>query len=468
MPIVNLPSNPPHPEPIPKQNVSLTAPAYRHSVVDTQITPLQALLTHIEGSSWIGDYYSQVISADEELSEFQPNQLSAYQQLHLIKNYELKLQSSLSFSTESDTAILNITGDAIMYPGIIPNRGDTWIADIGDGRAGQFTVTNVEAKSLFKQTCYQISVQLARFIDKELIDNLNNRVVKTSYFVKDYMLYGQNPLITEEALVAKNNLEDLEKKMFNHWANFFFSTEFNTYLVPGQVGPTYDPYVTRLIFTLYNLDEHKSLIRAKLLNVDGVPHVNQKSIFDALMDRDNLLIEDVMRNANLLWTGFFNEHTLLKSIRYSGIHYVVGATNITNSVDVDYTIPFLVEGTPYKQLNDFNVNLASTIYNNVIDDFTYPGEEPLPPSSTYLDDEVPLLHSVLSTSTYIFSPDFYDNTPDGYSKIELLVKEYLNTGVVNRTVLYAICSSYREWGRMEKFYYIPVLLLLIKVAKRML
>ena len=80
MPIVGIPPVPvvtPQPSP-----VQVADAAYRHSVVDVKSTPLAALLTHIEGATWVVDYYSQVLSADEELSEYQPGQLPPYQQLY--------------------------------------------------------------------------------------------------------------------------------------------------------------------------------------------------------------------------------------------------------------------------------------------------------------------------------------------------------------------------------------------------
>lgn len=465
MPIVNLPPNPPLPESIPKQNVSVVAPSYKHSVVDTQVTPLQSLITHIEGSSWIGNHYSQVVASDEELSEFQPNQMTPYQQYHLIRDMESKIQGGLNFSTDSETGVLTVTGTVIYYPSIIPNRGDVWIADIGDGRAGQFTIISVEAKSYFQQTCYEAQLELARFVDPALIENINNRVVRTSYFKKDFLVYGQNPIIAEEAVVAFATLTQLETQMLNHWMQLFFSGEYNTFMVPGQEGPTYDPYVTRLMFSMYNTVDHPKFTRAKLLNVDGVAHVTQPCVFDALMKQDNTILDDAMRGCQLISTLVFNEHTLLKTIRYSGIHYVVGAKEIIQSVDTDYAYPNYIIGAAFKNLQDFDIDAASIAYNNVIGEFVYPGEEPLPPSSVYVDTEVPMLHAILATSTYIFSPDFYDNTPDGYSKLEHLVKEYLVNGNINRTVLYAVSNGFKTWGRLEKFYYIPVLLLLMKVAK---
>ena len=468
MPIVNIPANPPQPTPPkPLEKVSVTSPDYRHSVVDTKITPLASLISHVSGSSIVGDYYSQVVSADEELSEFQPNQLAPYQQYHLIKDLESKLQGSLNTSIDSATGVATITGSAIIYPKLTPNRGDVYILDTGDGRAGQFTVTNITILSLFKETCYEIDIELSRYVDQALIDNINSKVVKTSVFHKDFLVYGQNPIIAEESLVALKELKALENTILNHWINSFYSVEFSTFMVPGQEGATYDPYVTRMFFHIYNTTDHRVFNKVKIINVDGVKEANQLSIFDVLLQRDISLLPDVFRTPFLIDTGSFSTDPLLKSARYSGARYVVGAKKTLANVDDEYApIPTLTTGIEMRELNDYDFSLASGIYNNLINDFVYPGEEALPSSSVFVTEEVPYLHAIRSTSPYVFSPSFYDNDVNGYSKFEHLVKVYLNDGTINRTVLYGFCNSFQSWGRLEKFYYMPVLLILIKVAQR--
>ena len=189
MPIVQLPANPPRASQAKPNPITITTPDYRHSIVDSRVTPSSALLTYIEGMSWYVDYYSQVLGGDEELSEFQPGQIAPYQQYHLIHRYELKLQDSLSTNINDESGLAEITGSAIIYPFMMPNTGDAFIADIGDGRAGQFTITSVTPKSIFKQTCYEINFQLSRMVDAELVELLATHVVKTSHYERDYVLY---------------------------------------------------------------------------------------------------------------------------------------------------------------------------------------------------------------------------------------------------------------------------------------
>ena len=156
MPIVEVPASPPVPEtPLPQQiNAKIAEEHQRNALVDSKVTPYAALLTHIEGSSWFVDYYSQVLGADDDVTPYQPTQSAIYQQYLLIKKFELKLQGSLSVSDDSDTSVMTVTGSATVYPYMKPNKGDAFIADIGDGRVGQFTVDGITKQTILKETCY--------------------------------------------------------------------------------------------------------------------------------------------------------------------------------------------------------------------------------------------------------------------------------------------------------------------------
>lgn len=467
MPIVNLPPNPPEILVTPKSGVALTSPSYKHSIVDSKVTPHASLITYIEGSNFYGDWYSQIVSSDEELSEYQPNQLLPYQQYHLIKGLQTKLQDSLSFSNDPETNVLSITGTLRLHPHLKPNRGDVFIADVGDGRAGQFTVTEATQLSMFKETCYEVQITLARWVTQELNDNINLRVVKTSFFYGDYLLYGQNPIVAEESIIAQRTLTELEKDLFALFNKQFFSLNFRTYMVPGQLGPTYDSYVTRTLLKIYDVNDHPNLLKLKVINVDGLPYVFEYNVFDAIIFRERAKLAEAFKEFWLLNTGCFSNHVNFKSIYFSGIHYTVAAKDNVSNVDDEYTLHNYMVGINLRDLGDFSIDLASALYVNSIDDFLYPGEEALPNGSVYLSDEVPLIHAISSNTSYVFSQSFYNNDYTGFSKLEHLVSTYIDTGDINRTVLYAFCRSVREWGRLEKFFYIPVLLILLKASKRL-
>jgi len=466
MPIVNLPANPPKASLPTTKTVQITPAPYQHNVVDSRVCPNTALLTHIEGSSMRGDFFSQVLGGSEELSEFQPSQISPYQQYHQIKNYEIKLQGSLSTSSNDEDTVMTVTGTAIIYPFLKPNRGDVWISDIGDGRAGQFTITSVSPKTIFKETCYEINIELSRYADEALITLLESKVVQTSQYVKDFLTYGQNPIISDIAMAARKTLSAFHKSLLTQWVSLFYSTEYKTFLVPGQVGPTYDPYVTKAILRMYDQRDHPIMQKVKELNVDGAPQVFQNSVWDAILNVNEDALLDAFVEGHLISATQFNDHAYMDGVRFSGINYIVGAKVTPSSVDKDYKAQSDIPGFPFKDLMDHPVDLATISFINALPDFVYDGDSPLTASNAFLTDEVPAVHAIAVSEGYFLSKHFYENTIAGMSKLELFIRDMLTSRNPNKTALYGFCESARTWGRLEQFYYIPVLLAALKVASR--
>lgn len=463
MPIVNLPSNPPVPETPVREPIQLTDVGYKHNLIDASVTPLSAMITHIEGSTWPGDYYSQILAGSEEVSPFQLGQMPPYQQYHEIKNCQLKLQGGLSNSVDGESGVMTMTGTALVYPCMRPNLGDAFLADIGDGRLGQFTVSSPPVpKTIFKETTYEIQLTLTRFADAELVDAIRKRVVKTSYFVSDFLVYGQNPIISAEALASKELFERKLKELRNLWLKMFYSTEFKTIAVPGQASACYDPYITRAFLDIHDQSDHPLISKIKVLNCDGIDEAHQTSIWDVLLKQDSTLLYTAFKTPTLTSVSNFHWMPHFESIQYSGLSNVVVSALESATVDRDYSSQVPITGHLYRDLMDMQIDIASTIYLNSFDEFHYPDEDVLSPESFYLDTEVPLIHPIANHGGYVLSKGFYDEDVEQMSKLEILVKQYVDTeGIVNLTVLMAFCNSAKEWGRLEKFYYIPVLMILL-------
>ena len=144
-----------YPDPVAPKTPSTVAVAdkeYSHSIVDTKQQPLNSLVTRIAGSSRDVDYYSQVLSGAETPQTYSVNLAPHLQQYRLIEDFEIK-QQDFDYSFSDETNEVSGSGTALIYPPLIPNIGDVFIADIGDGRVGLFSLTRVEKKSIFNQAC---------------------------------------------------------------------------------------------------------------------------------------------------------------------------------------------------------------------------------------------------------------------------------------------------------------------------
>jgi hypothetical protein len=464
MPIASVPPIPTAPRDV--SQVDIQEPRYKHSIVDTQITSYAALISHIQGSSYIVDYYSQVVSTDEQLMDFQPNSLAVYQQYRKIVKMELKLQGSLNTSFDADTHTATVTGTAIVYPFIRPNKGDAFIADIGDGRAGQFTVTESGSLSILNETCYEISFMLARYADENITTLLDNRVVDTVYFEKDFLTYGQNPVLTSEEMANVQRIDSLDKDLLTHWLGLFTSQHFRTILLPGQERPVYDSYVINALFSVLNIDEDIRLKRIGIKNVEGLHPMSKMDFWTALIYTDENRLYDCFKRYMLASAQTLDKYPVFNSIRYSGIGYFIYPNYEHDTVDSDYRPLEAGQSTLLlRSLQDSAVDLASLTFNNALKEFLEPVE---PASNIYLSDEVPSIHPVTVDDGYVLSLHFYNDNVDGMSKLELMVRDYFKTQSVQLPLLFSFAESIRHWGRLEKFYYIPILIMLLKYAKRTL
>jgi len=78
---------------------------------------------------------------------------------------------------------------------------------------------------------------------------------------------------------------------------------------------------------------------------------------------------------------------------------------------------------------------------------------------------IPYYHPVLKDDFYVLSRAFYEDTADK-SVLEILVKDYLKMQTLDLDKLYRLTETFKKLGRLEQFYYGPILMVLIKEADR--
>lgn len=437
MPIVNVPPNLPElpPDPI-AINARISDVPFKTNVVDSKVTSFSALLTHISGMSWIVTYYSQVLGLNDSLKAYDPTTSPTYQQYHRINAYELKLQGALDPSHDTQTNESTLTGTATLYPFLKPNVGDALFGDIGDGQTGQFTVTAVTEKTLLRQTCYEISFTLARYVTPTIQENISEKVVKDTYFYRDFMIYGQNPIVATDDYNALMNLRSLDKDIIDDWLYEFFSNEHTSIIVPGQSTSVYDPYVLKALMMLTDAMDNSLINQIKQFNCQDRRIDRYMSVWDALMNQSGTQLRRCFRKYNTVSGGWFSRAPLFGSARYCGVGR------------------FVIPGE-----NDSNVD-SQLVRNSV------GAGEPLENSYVVPDRSVPGMDiPVQGGEYYIFSEAFYTGV-GVVSQFEHLVKLYMSGGAVDYMLLYNFCNTRLDWGPLERFYLSPVLVVLLRYALR--
>lgn len=436
--------------PTPKLNPpNIKSPELVNNFVDTKLTPLTHLVTNIEGSKWVVNLYTQVIDRDDALAGHDIGQGAVYQQYKLIKGFELKVSNPLSTSQDQESKSMNVTGSAHCHSLVICNHGDMFIADVGDGRSGLFQITLSEKKSIFSDSVYYLEYALISYVDAEpeTIRDLDSKVVLSLNYVKDYINYGQNPLIADNEFNALQKLQDLQKNIITAYYRWFYNEDRKTFLVPGQDNSTYDHYLNNFLMSVLENNDHPKVRQTKIYNVQDDLYLKEPTLLQAILDRDLVLLDVVNKKMGLVNARLFSIDPMLEGIRYSRIAYVVYPSEpytLFGSLSTGIT-PKPLSNVALLNVSSMKDSTTELIENNILTDLVKPVT----------------IHPVLKDDYYILSNEFYNNGQN-MSKLEILIKKYFNENVVNAVEIQDVVKDYNNWGGLERFYYIPLIIAMTK------
>lgn len=461
MPILDVkPTVPPKAVPVKPTAIAATV---RNAVVDSRYIPMSSLLTHIEGASWTVDYYSQILDLDDETSDLQLNQHAVYQQYKLIRHLELKVQTELGYQQDDQARTALVNGSATLYPGIKPNNGDIFLADVGDGRIGVFTITRTEKKAIFKDTCYQIDYTMRDYLTPEYRDALAKKVDIETVFVRDFIHHGQNPVLATSDFEQITSLNAGYTNLLHQYLADFFNVEYQTLCVPNQANVTYDPFMVKSILTVLDNSHSNTIMRIRSLNVDGNVRYRENNLWTCLTQLNGDIRELCFHKAGLSPSSIFTESAQFDGIYYSGIQDVVypldGSTLAV--VDTRYCVEDpLIPGRLLPGIAR-NRELRRVLVNKELKGFHY-----APTDAPVGIESLPDIHPVNKDDYYVLSQAFYEDSSVGLSKLEHLVLCALSGESMHKPTLLSLVNTSKRWNNLERFYYIPILFILIKTALR--
>lgn len=441
--------------------VNVAAPEYKGVTVDTYKTLLSKMLVYVEGSSMITEYYSQVLGADSELNPSEPDLPTPYQQYIKVKEFEIKVTDPLSHSQDPETNEFTIVGGGTIYAGVIPNVGDMFLADIGDGREGVFTITLSDKKTLFTSSVYSIEYRMTGVNADEVRGNLEDKVVKVTYFRKDFVTTGQNPIIIEETVLSLEKITSALEDIKQYYFSKFFSNEFSTLILPNQPDTVYDSFLVKSISDLFNVGDHPVISKIRYLNVEGNDALKQDTLWTALLNLDKRYLSNAVKNMWTISTNYWSSYPVLKTIRFSGISNIMYPTVPLTTVDAQYVGGEAIVGV---YITD------SARYDVTGELIPWVDPDPLPPvvdGDPYIP-VIPLIRPVTIDNFYVFSEAFYNESEEGQSVLEVQTNNLLNNRTIDLAQLYRICEEYKTWSLLDQFYYLPVMIIILKVVLRKL
>lgn len=455
MPILsNRPSSTPPPETLdsPKEPV-VTEPSYRGETVDTKYESRRSLLTHVEGSPWQVTYYQQLVAQDSELSAQQLDKDPVYQQYTRIRHLELRVTSELSHDQRDDTKSFDVTGTAILYPPMVPNKGDMFLADIGDGREGVFAVAQTERLSIMREACYQIQYTLVSFSTEERRTDLEAKTVKRTHFIKRLLEHGEDPIVVDDTYHQYLSLQEYWGRLLGRYMGQFYDKSTSTLLVPNQDCPTYDPFLVKFIASFISSTQQPLLRHTRKYAVD-LPNRNLPwTLWDAILNVSDAMLPMVEEQLSLVPSQCFGVLPQYEGVHFSNVARVVYPHNPKEPL-------YPTEGLASGQAPPTNLNHQfDTTRLNTLAEY---------PTSTGTDGTVlpPAIVPVTRDGYYVLSEAFYRGDKERQTQLERLVQGTLNREAINQSTLTDLCDQAHRWPLLEQFYYVPLLLVMIKMAVR--
>jgi len=418
----------------------------RGIVVDSKYTPAQSLISHVLGALWNVNYFGQITDKHNDVRTQDLGQSGVYQQYQLIKNLELKVTDALTQSQNTQNNAMEVTGSAVIQPFMIPNVGDMFTADVGDGREGVFSITNTEKQTILKDSVYLINYTLLYYSDLEpqRRQDLSDKTIVSYNYVREFVNFNQDPKLIDEDFNAYIQLEGIFKRLANEYTRRYFKSEFSTFIIPAQSAYSYDHFVTKAVTAVLSTLDTPEMVLVRKLNLDDHLYLKQPQIFEALLKRDINLLPMCNKVMGLASRSTSNLDAMFDTFRYLGIAYFVYPQN----PDISENNP--KDQKPYSCSSQITVSVIPTT-NTMTDTITVAGQQVL-------------FIKPITPDSYVFSSQFYEGHPQSF--IEALVKDYLQKKDINPLSVFKLTEKISGWGPLEKFYYIPVILMLIRAVIR--
>lgn len=427
--------------------------AFRGITVDTNYVPSSAMLTWVEGSNWSVDYYSQLLGEDNEPTPQALDRDPPYQQYQRIKHMDLKVTDPINFDQDPTNRTMTVTGSATTFPFLVPNVGDMFTADIGDGRTGAFTVTEARRQTILRDSVYTIEYELVEELTEARQEDLERKTVKTLRYSRRSLHSGCGPFVTDAEFERQLTDQQWIDDLFADYLRDFFSRNHSTLLVPDQSQPTFDAFVVWALLQLFSPQTVPIMRRVKDLNVMAERVMFQTTVWDALLRCRESALAYGVEQVCLASTARFAGRPTLQSLGYTGIPYVVFPANTASDVDTEY---YRGGDTPPagQALRSPQTQTDHDYFQRRDDGDLDPVERP------------PAIHPVTQDDYYVFSEAFYTGNEEEQSQLELLAGEALNGEALTRTRLNQVLADIDRWAPLERFYYVPVVLILLKLASR--
>lgn len=456
----------------------------RRSVVDSSYVPLSHIIVNAEGDKWPVNYYKQHNGLNDEMMPLAKGTAAPHQQYIKINDFIIHVTSPLTQQQDQETKEFTVNGEGTVYFGLIPNKGDMFVADVGDGRAGMFTVTETERLSYSKEACYRISYVMVDFLTPAIESQAEDKVVRTYYFELALVELHESPYLTEDDYLTYINLNEQESFITDYFNRKFWSRVAGTIAVPAQRELTHDAYHAYFCGNV-GLGSTRNPIQ---YYTNGYTRISEiYSIWDVFRDMDASQLSYVHPTFGITSARNFYEVTIARGITWSQFKYTVYPTSDFFTPDdweaIRCTTTPIKDGSTGTTDESMYSNGANMLDQGIIDKYRFKLPRDITDGDSSGDGNTdggdgdgsddtnkPTGDNIFPTlgedQHYVFTKAFYEQDDRNASKFERVALAMLRGEPILSKDVAQFCSLIRKIGLVEQFYYIPILLLMIKYSKR--
>jgi len=269
-----------------------------------------------------------------------------------------------------------------------------------------------------------------------------------------------------------NNARKLEEywhDMQYYYFHQYFSHEHKTLIIPEQGFVTYDHGLTDFVKTVFETTEDTPVLSIRQLNIGDDRLLKHHSLWTMLLRRDPKLMKHIYKEVGLTTKNAFHKSALMAGMRYTGIHHIVYPVGFKGPIDYQNQqwIGKLVNNYEKSKDPDFDPTkydedvihwYSKMLYKKAFIQSTM--------KHPRFDVNQLLINQIHFEDSYVLSTNFYNRNTNRVSLIERLLLDYLDFKLIDSGDVLKLCEDSNDWNDLEKFYYYPLLLLLIKYYLR--
>ena len=457
------------------------------SVLFNKEAPLETIIRYPRGMKWEVDYFLQIRDMNDEIGALDINLSPSIQKYNRINKLVLVLQSAIN-----QDEIENITGEAIVNAGFLPNPDDLFIATLTGGRQCLFHITEVQTRSYNIHKAYYITFKIFVFIDDkpEWYNDLVRKTMKEYVYDKEHLLDYSAPVILAQDYKSKLSLKDHLPEITDYYMDKFVNHEKRLICLPTTSSIYLDPYLNSFLFKIINHTEKEVFDKLQSIQIT-VTNDTPYTIWDLILDRNMKLLKRCNQNIGFKYHAYGMTQVMTKMMNHLGVNFIASpletgessalsncTCNTNSTSDHNYDTKYWGHYHPMTPDNRFDKSTPPPYDNNKVCHDNCPVCRNKS-SGTYASSNASGLIKDISispkpedyknplgenTRTYVLSEMFYNNNIDALGPIERLLTLYLNGTLIPADELQTLIDQYMYWDTMDQYYLLPILIVLIKEA----